>query len=100
MQKEYNTEADEDLVQTESRNDVGIVTMNNRKKLNSLSSQLVAGILKAFDDFEKSKVRAVIIRAYQGAKVWSAGHNIEEIPLDGQDPLYWNIPFEQLLHRV
>ena len=100
MQKEYNSGADQDLVQTESRNEVGIITMNNRKKLNSLSSQLVADILKAFDDFEKAKVRAVIIRAYRGAKIWSAGHNIDEIPLDGQDPLYWNIPFEQLLHRV
>jgi len=100
MEMESNKDADKDLVQTESKNDVGLITMNNPKKLNSLSSQLVAGILKAFDDFEKSKVRAVIIRAYGGAKVWSAGHNIDEIPLDGQDPLYWNIPFEQLLHRV
>ena len=63
MQKEYNTGADANLVQTESENDIGIVTMNNRKKLNSFSSQMVTGILKAFDDFEKSKVRAVIIRA-------------------------------------
>ena len=100
MEMESNTDTNKDPVQTESKNDVGLITMNNRKKLNSLSSQLVAGILKAFDDFEKSKVRAVIIRAYGGAKVWSAGHNIDEISLDGQDPLYWNIPFEQLLHRV
>lgn len=100
MEMEFNTGSDKDLVQTESKNDVGIVIMNNRKKLNSLSSQLVTDILKAFDDFEQSKVRTVILRAYRGAKVWSAGHNIEEIPLDGQDPLYWNIPFEQLLHRV
>jgi methylmalonyl-CoA decarboxylase len=25
---------------------------------------------------------------------------MKEIPLDGQDPLTWNVPFEQLLHRV
>ncbi|MDQ1285167.1 MAG: Methylmalonyl-CoA decarboxylase [Thermodesulfobacteriota bacterium] len=80
--------------------DIGIVTMNNPHKANCLSSELVSGIMAAFDMFEKSSVRTVILRAYPGAKVWSAGHDIKEIPLDNQDPLTWNVPFEKLLRRV
>ena len=33
-------------------------------------------------------------------KVWSAGHDIKEIPTDGSDPISWNVPFEILLRRV
>ncbi len=89
------------LVETQLRSgNIGIVTMNNPHQLNCLSSELVSGILNALDEFEKTSVRVVILRAYPKAKVWSAGHNMKEIPLDGQDPLTWNIPFERLLHRV
>ena len=98
--KEYNSGVDKDLVQTRLTDDVGIITMNHPHKLNCFSTELVAGILKAFDDFEKARVHVIILRAYPGAKVWSAGHNIKEIPLDGQDPLSWNIPFERLLRQV
>lgn len=89
------------LVETELKDGaIGIVTMNNPHHANCLSSELVSGILNAFSEFEKASVRVVVLRAYPGAKVWSAGHNMKEIPLDGQDPLTWNIPFERLLHRV
>jgi methylmalonyl-CoA decarboxylase len=89
------------LVETELKGgNIGIVTMNNPHRANCLSSELVSGILSALDEFEKAAARVVILRAYPKAKVWSAGHNMKEIPLDGQDPLTWNIPFERLLHRV
>jgi methylmalonyl-CoA decarboxylase len=89
------------LVESQIRGtNIGIVTMNNPHQANCLSSEMVAGILNTFDEFEKTGVRVVILRAYPKAKVWSAGHNMKEIPLDGQDPLTWNIPFERLLHRV
>lgn len=100
MKNDSDSTAEQDLVQSEIKENIGIVVMNNPHKLNCFSSELVAGILKAFDVFEEARVRVVILRAYPGAKVWSAGHNMKEIPLDGQDPLYWNVPFEQLLHRV
>ncbi len=79
---------------------IGIITMNNPHQFNCLSSELVEGVLQAFDEFEEKGVRAAILRAYPKAKVWSAGHNMKEIPLDGQDPITWNVAFEKLLHRV
>lgn len=91
----------ESIVLSELRDaNIGIITMNNPHQLNCLSSELVAGVLKAFDEFERQDVRVAILRAYPKAKVWSAGHNMKEIPLDGQDPITWNVAFEQLLHRV
>lgn len=100
MGKELGSEEDKLIVLSELRDNIGIVTMNNSSKLNSLSSELVQGILEAFDLFEEGKARVVILRALPGVKVWSAGHNIKEIPVDGQDPVTWNVPFEKLLHRV
>lgn len=79
---------------------IGIITMNDARRLNCLSSELVSTILLGLDTLEKASVRVVILRAPAGSKVWCAGHNIKEIPLDGDDPLTWNVPFEKLLHRV
>ncbi len=79
---------------------IGVVTMNNPHQANCLGSELVEGVLNAFDEFEQQQVRVIILRAYPNAKVWSAGHDMKEIPLDGQDPITWNVGFERLLHRV
>ena len=96
-----DTAEKQEIVAYEKRDSfIGIITMNNPKRLNCLSTELVAGILNAFDYLEKSRVRVIILRSYSGCKVWSAGHNIKEIPLDGEDPINWNVPFESLLHRV
>ncbi len=89
------------IVLSEIQDDsTGVITMNNPHQLNCLSAELVEGVLNAFEEFERKGVRVVVLRAYPRAKVWSAGHNMKEIPLDGQDPLTWNVAFEQLLHRV
>ena len=37
-------------------------------------------------------VRAVILRAPAGSQVWSAGHDINELPTGGHDPLGWDDP--------
>jgi len=97
-EKDAKTREPEPIVLSELRDDIGVVTMNHPGKLNALSSQLVAGVLQAFDAFAGARV--IILRALSGARVWSAGHDIAEIPVDGQDPITWNVPFEQLLHRV
>ena len=65
---------------------IGIVTMQNPKQLNALSAELVQGILDALDHFEAMDIRVVILRATPGARVWSAGHNIKEIPWTARIP--------------
>lgn len=100
MSNDPETKAEVNLTLDEVTDHVGIITMNDGKHLNTLSAALVKGILDALDRFEQQDIRAVILRAPSGSRVWSAGHNIREIPLDGQDPITWNVPFEKLLHRV
>jgi methylmalonyl-CoA decarboxylase len=100
MHQKAGEEKQEPIVLTQLQNQIGIVTMNNSRKLNTLSSKLVQGILEAFDSFEEAKARVVILRAVPGVKVWSAGHNMKEMPLGGQDPVTWNESFQKLLHRV
>lgn len=58
------------------------------------------GLLNTFDEFERQNVRAAIIRAYPGARIWSAGHDLRAIHPDGSDPLPFDEPFEQVLHRI
>jgi methylmalonyl-CoA decarboxylase len=89
-----------DLIQAEIEGGIGIAIINDPPKANCLSSSVLHGLLGAFDEFERQNVRVVIIRAYPGAKIWSAGHDLREIHTDGSDPLPYNEPFEQVLHRV
>ena len=42
----------------------------------------------------------MILRAEPGVSTWSAGYDIEALPIDGTDPLTWTNPLEALLHEV
>jgi methylmalonyl-CoA decarboxylase len=55
--------------------------------------------LAALADFKKRAARAALIRAAADARVWSAGHDISELP-QGQDPLLYSDPLERLLRAV
>ena len=41
-----------------------------------------------------------MLRAAAGLHVWSAGHDIDELPRGGRDPLGYNDPLEQLLRAI
>ena len=88
------------LVQAEVLDKVGVITLNNTQKLNALSSQLVNDIVEALDAFQKEQVHIVVLRAPEGAKVWSAGHDVKELPLKLRDPLSYYDSLEVLLRTV
>lgn len=79
---------------------IGTIIFNNNAKRNSLNFDMLDEILKALGDFKKKKARIVIIRSAKGAKVWSAGLSIEELPKPGIDPLTYNHPLEKVLRAV
>jgi methylmalonyl-CoA decarboxylase len=87
------------VLPTQIANNIGIATISN-PPVNSLSSNVCDQLLESFDEFEKAHVRVVIIRANPTTKIWSAGHDIHEIPLDGHDAVTWTTGFERVLHRV
>ena len=78
---------------------IGIATIS-KPPVNPLSSDVCAGLLESLDEFEKAKARVVIIRADPNTKIWSAGHDVHEIPLDGHDAVHWTTGFVQVLQRV
>jgi methylmalonyl-CoA decarboxylase len=65
-----------------------------------LSKALIGEIVAALDECEHAQVRVVILRTLKGQAVWSAGHDVRELPEKGEDPLAYNIPLETLLRRV
>jgi methylmalonyl-CoA decarboxylase len=94
-----NANSTQPLVTTDITNHIGRVTFSN-PPVNPLSHNVCSGLVAAIDECEKAHVRAVVLGANPKSKIWSAGHDIKEIPLDGQDPLPWTAGLEQLLHRV
>lgn len=88
------------LVLSEIDGQLGVITLNDPARRNCLSAALIQELCAALDRFESSGVRVVILRAPAGSKVWSAGHDINELPKPGRDPLPYGDPFETLLRRV
>lgn len=81
---------------------MGVVelTMTNSPKRNSLSGPMISAISEALTAAESAGCRAFILRAEPGASTWSAGYDVEALPVDGSDPLAWTNPLEGLLRQV
>lgn len=88
------------LIISETEDNLGIITLNDPRRRNCLSSPLIEGLLAVFDQFEASGVCVVILRAAAGSKAWCAGHDFRELPRPGRDPLPYGGHFEHLLHRI
>lgn len=88
------------IIQTSLSGYIGTLVLNNPTKRNALSSPIIESIVSALNTFEEHGVRAVILRAEQGAKVWSAGHDVDELPAGGRDPLGWDDPLRRLVRAV
>ena len=88
------------LVTTELDDSIATITMNHLKKHNALSESLIGEIIAALNHFKKKKVRVIVLRAPDGAKIWSAGHDVKELPLTRRDPLGWDDPLRQLIRRL
>ena len=88
------------IVEFEIAEHIGTITLNHKEKLNALSHELVQGIIAALNDFREQSVRVVILRAKPGVKVFSAGHDVWELPVDGRDPLGWDDPLRYLIREI
>ena len=78
---------------------IGTITLDHERRRNALSHALVEEVIAALRSFQEAKVRVVILRAKPGAKVFSAGHDIDELPESRRDPLGWDDPLRQLCAR-
>ena len=88
------------LILTEKKDSTGIITLNHAEKRNALSEALIMEITAALDGFRALDIRAGVLRAQPGIKVWSAGHDVSELPDSGRDPLGWNDPLRILIRSI
>ncbi len=87
------------LIIKEYKNFIGTITFNNTEKRNAINKQFVNEFLEALNDFKNQNVRVVILKSFYGSKVWSAGHDIDELPT-GEDPLMYSDSLEKMLRAV
>ncbi len=88
------------LVRIEYADSIGTMAFDNYAKRNSLGADLIAEVIAGFESFKAKGARAVILRSADNEKVWSSGHDIDELPKENIDPLPYNDPLEQLLRAV
>lgn len=88
------------LITTHLDRHIGTITLDNAAKRNALSDALIREIIVALEDFRERRARVVVLRAQPGVKVWSAGHDVGELPVDGRDPLGWDDPMRNLIREI
>jgi methylmalonyl-CoA decarboxylase len=88
------------LLETKITNRVGVITLNNPRKHNALSTTLIDELCAALEDMLLSQVRVVVLRAPAGSKVFSAGHDVRELPTNGRDPLTYDDPVRRVIRMI
>ena len=79
---------------------IGTLTLNRPEKRNAISEALVNEALAALAGFETAGARVVVLRALPGSRVWSAGHDLAELPEGGRDPLTWDDSLRKLVRAI
>ncbi|MBK9081638.1 MAG: methylmalonyl-CoA decarboxylase [Rhizobiales bacterium] len=88
------------MIETTLDGGVATICLDHFGKRNALAAPLVQEIVDALEDFRRREARVAILRARPGVKVWSAGHDVEELPEGRRDPLGWDDPLRLLIRCV
>lgn len=78
---------------------IGVITLHHGK-VNALSKALLDDIIASLVSLRSTAVRAVILRAPAGARIYSAGHDVHELPTNGRDPLTYSDPLRQVVREI
>jgi methylmalonyl-CoA decarboxylase len=87
------------LILKELKDKVGTITFNNDEKRNCLSKQLLLEFIDALEELKRDK-EGSNHSAKRGARVWSAGFDISELPDPGRTTHSINDPLEIALRAV
>lgn len=79
---------------------IGTICLDHHEKRNALSVDVCDAVLAGLERFAAERVRAVVLRARPGVKVWSAGHDVDELPNGRRDPLGWYDPLRRLVRGI
>ncbi|MBQ2210007.1 MAG: methylmalonyl-CoA decarboxylase [Prevotella sp.] len=88
------------LVNTIIKERICYVEMQNADHFNCLSEEMCQELMNALDTGYQSECVGIVIKAQCKKGVWSAGHDIRELPQNGDDPLAYDVPMEKLLRKV
>jgi methylmalonyl-CoA decarboxylase len=88
------------LVDAKTSRNIGVITLNNPQKRNCLSTALIDDLCAALEEMRRQEVRVVILRAPAGSKVFSAGHDVRELPTNGRDPMTYNDPLRRVVRTI
>ncbi len=86
-------------VHVEVLDSVAWLTIDN-PPVNSLSSDLIDELSAVLDAQQPPEIRAIVIRSGRGQRVWSAGHDVRELPRNGRDPLTYNDPLRKAVRLI
>lgn len=88
------------MINSEVIDKICFIEMDNPDHFNVLSEEMCTSIDRAIDEAYKNECVGIVIKAQCKRGVWSAGHDIRELPQDGNDPLAYDVPMETLLRKV
>ncbi len=88
------------LVNTVIKDRITYVKMQNGKHYNCLSEEMCKELIEAITNSYAEECVGIVIQAEVNRNVWSAGHDIRELPQDGSDPLAFDVPMEHLLRCI
>ena len=88
------------LVNTSVIDRICFVEMQNGEHFNCLSEEMCRELSEAIRKAYDEECVGIVIKAQCCKGVWSAGHDIRELPQTGDDPLAYNVPMEKLLRCV
>ncbi|MEO0034898.1 MAG: hypothetical protein RLZZ501_921 [Pseudomonadota bacterium] len=88
------------LVRFEQTGFLVTLTMVHQQRRNVLGEALIGEIIAGLEQARAVKARCVILRAEPGVAVWSAGHDIGELPHTHRDPLGWGDPLRVVIRAI
>ncbi len=88
------------LLNVEIRDRICYIEMQNADHFNCLSEEMCNEMVDALRKGYDCECSGIVISAQTKKGVWSAGHDIHELPTDGTDPLAFEVPMERLLREV
>ncbi len=88
------------LVNSTIQDRICFVEMQNGDHFNCLSEAMCQELTDAIRKGYADECVGIVIKAQCNKGVWSAGHDIRELPQTGEDPLAYNVPMERLLRCV
>ena len=88
------------LVNTTIKERICYVEMQDADHFNCLSEAMCHELSDAINLGYQRECVGIVIKAKCKKGVWSAGHDIRELPQNGEDPLAYDVPMERLLRLI